>query len=408
MYYKNLFCKQRVNRKSFFLFLLSFAAISAGDSFNFIVSTSLLISITGSGLSAGFNIICTPVSSIIFSPFAGIIGDRYNEKYLLIFLDFSRAFITFLFALYTNVYIIYLLILIRTSIEVIAVPARKKFLANILNANELVIGNSLLSGLSGLIFIISPILAAYIISLWKYKIVFFIICLMYMVSALIIVFIRQEKIIRTKIYTFRNQSSFRNIHTDIWASLDYYKKNLAIKRLIKTSTIIFLCIASINVSFYPFSFDILKVTNEGWGIMMSIFYGSNLLAMFLALYINKSFKKIRMTLLNVMLFFLALIWYSYSLANTFNTVIIFQFIEGVLIGLFTIFFNTKLQVIVRKDFTARIIALNDFINNIGKLISIILTYLFVKYFNSLNLVFIINSFIILIFLLITKIDSSFI
>ena len=39
---------------------------------------------------------------------------------------------------------------------------------------------------------------------------------------------------------------------------------------------------SVNLAFYPFAFDMLRVTAKGWGMMITAYYGASLLAMFIA------------------------------------------------------------------------------------------------------------------------------
>ena len=66
-----------------------------------------------------------------------------------------------------------------------------------------------------------------------------------------------------------------------------------------------------------------------------------------------------------------------------------QFIEGIFISLLTIVLSTKVQIITHRNFTARIMAINDIFSNIGKLAAAIFTYTFLR-IQSVKMVFIFN------------------
>ena len=42
------------------------------------------------------------------------------------------------------------------------------------------------------------------------------------------------------------------------------------------------CTLSVNLAFYPFAFDMLNVTPKGWGLLITVYYGADLFAMFIA------------------------------------------------------------------------------------------------------------------------------
>ena len=373
--------------KSFQLYLIHQGILNLGDAFHFIAITSQLISVTGSGIYASFTIILTPISSFLFSPIAGILGDRLNEKYLILFLMILKSAMALLFASSSNIINIYILILLLAIIEIISNPLRKKILVNLLKPQDILMANSIISGIAGFMFIIGPILAGFLIEKYGVALVFSVNSLLYFLSGIILFFIRvkSQKSLREK----------KNIIRGNREALNYLRKNPHIKKLILISTILSLNIASINIAFYPFVFDILKIKDKTWGTMMSIFYGSSLFAMYLSINLNAIIKRLDLFFLYFSLIFISLCWLSYGFLEYIPLIMAIQFMEGILTSLFTMVLNSKIQTLTNKDYLARIVAINDIFVNFGKLISAIISYSLLIFLPVQNL-FILN-FIILFF-----------
>ena len=143
MPFKNSYLTKTKNKNPFLLFLISQIFSYFGDAFRFIAVTALLIKITGSGTSAGFVVICTPISSLFLSPLAGSLGDRLNEKYFLAFVNLSKSLVILAFLLSYNVSIIYMLMLVLASFDIIDNPSKKKIIARLLHSKDIMIGNSI-------------------------------------------------------------------------------------------------------------------------------------------------------------------------------------------------------------------------------------------------------------------------
>ena len=151
------------------------------------------------------------------------------------------------------------------------------------------VGNSILTGMTGLAFIIGPAVCGIIIEQWGLDIIFIIDGLLYLFSAIILLFIKNKKY---KLYRTHTQiEPSNNILNDIKSGIKYFRYKVPIRKVILISTITSLLIASINAAFYSFAFDILKVNNSLWGIMMSLFYGTNLISMFVSISFNELIQK---------------------------------------------------------------------------------------------------------------------
>lgn len=394
MFYNNIALKRIKENTSFTLFLISQGISNLAEAFHFIAIVSLLIKITGKGTSASFIVICTPISSFLLSPFAGSLGDRFNEKYVLIIISFLKAVAMLLFISNYNIGSIYIPMLILAVLDILYSPSKKKIVANLLDSGNLMIGNSILLGIWGLGFIVGPIAAGIIIELWGVNTIFLLDGFLNFLSGIILFFI---KINSYQNSTKKKKINFKtNVYKDIDMGFEYFRSKPSIRKLIFINAITSLAIASINIAFYSFAFDVLKVTSKSWGIMMSAFYGANLLAMIISVHFNNIIEKMDLLFIYLIIIMISVIWLLYSISNNLIVVIILQITEGIFISLLTIVINTKLQIITNKDFLARITAINDIFNNIGKLFSVGLTY-FILQFQSSRIIFMMNFIILILY-----------
>ncbi len=381
---------------SFFIFSISQGISNLGDAFQFIAITTLLVNISGNGLSAGFAIVSTPICSLFLSPFAGSLGDRFNEKYVLIFLDVFRGLIAILFVLSEEIWSIYCLMLLLSSIEILYNPSRKKLISCLLKNKEFMIGNSIISGISGLTFVIGPLLAGFIINFLGIKTIFYINSLTFFMSALLIIFIKTNK--KYIFFKTKGKKTKEKIYEGIITGFTYFNNTPRIKFLVFMGTALALGTASVNMTFYSFAFDFLKVSSKSWGIMMSVFYGARLIAMSLSLLFSGQINRRITTSMYICFLSVAIIWFCYGNINNLILIVVLQFLEGTALGLVEILLNSQLQIVSQEDYMARVISINDVINNFGKLFGSLYTYIFIQILSSQS-IFILNSMLILVYII---------
>jgi MFS family permease len=313
---KNNHLKNLLKKKSFMLFLTGQGVSNFGDAFQFIATTVLLVELTGSGLSAVLGIICSQVPSLFLSPFAGYLGDRFNEKNLCIAMDLLRGFVVIMFVGNYNTVQVYTLMLLLSMTDIVYGPARKKIIVNIIKEKELLMGNSLLMGISGFAYMIGPLLASILIGIWGPDIAFFINSLSFLFSALTILFVRMGASSGfTGSYSVRKTLS--SIMLDIKDGFKYYKGVREIREFVMLGVIMGTAASSVNIAFFPYAFDTLRVTDAGWGLMMSIFYGTNLLAMFISIILNKRIAGGMKSFIYVSMLIASIIWFYYGMVKTY-------------------------------------------------------------------------------------------
>lgn len=369
--------KAVLNNGKFILFSLSQGVSNLGDAFQLIAAVSLLRRVTGSGLPAAFGLVCTPMLSILFSTLAGYLSDIRNEKFLLILIDLLRGLVVLLFISRGDVLQIYILITVLSVLDILYNPPRRKFITGIQDKAGLIAANSILNGISGGMYIIGPILAGFVILNFGADIAFMVNSISFFLSAFFIGLIKLEK----DSYSIfcDKEVSIRNTVDSLYTGMAYCINNYTIRKIILIGTILCFCTTSVNIAFYPFAFDFLQITDRTWGFMMSIFYGASLLAMPLTLLINIKERHFYKIFLPCALLIISTIWFSYANTDKIRIIMLLQLLEGILFTFINIVLTSHLQAKSSKELLGRVIGINDFVNNFGKIMGIGCTYILLTF-----------------------------
>lgn len=119
-----------------------------GDWFNLIASAALLSSLTGTGVALGGLIAIRMLAPFLASPIAGVIGDRYNRKRILVATDVLRAVTVLGFLLVRDangVWLLFALTAVQLGISGVFFPIRTAILPDIVPQRMLGAANALSS-----------------------------------------------------------------------------------------------------------------------------------------------------------------------------------------------------------------------------------------------------------------------
>ena len=123
-----------------------------GDWFNVIAAAELITRLTDSGVALSYLFLARFLPLFVFSPFAGILADRFNRKHIMIVSDVLRA-VTVLGFLWVrdpgDIWYFYILTAVQFSLSSLFTPARGAVVANVVRPGELVAANAL-DSLAGL------------------------------------------------------------------------------------------------------------------------------------------------------------------------------------------------------------------------------------------------------------------
>lgn len=373
----------------FIRFLLSQGISNFGDSFRFIAVTMLLLKLTGSGISTSMGLIFSILPSLVLSPFAGTLGDILPEKNFMALIDAIRGTAIILFIFNSRVEGILVLVIVISLLETVYSPLRRKLILRIAGKEGVFNANSILTGFSGFAFLVGPLAASYLIDAYGTWTTFAAAGITFFISSGLILSLEKEN----KMRKVCNKSGFYN---EMKKGFNYVRKSRPVKEIAFTGIIAAFCSISMNMAFYPYSFDVLKLGSKGWGLLISIYYGTNLLAMFLSFLIGRHIKLHPWRTIHAGLALTALIWGFYGFTKDYPLVLVFQFIEGTLLAVCGILLTTLTQTMAQKGYISRVSGIMDITSGVGKLAGMVCTFAVMMFF-SYRAVFILNSILLLLF-----------
>lgn len=118
----------------------------AGDWFNLLASAALIAHLTESGTAVSVLFLARFLPLFFFSPFAGILADRFDRKQIMVLSDLLRAVTVLaliLVQITQQVWLLYLLTFIQFSLSALFVPAHSATLPNLVAEKDLVTANAL-------------------------------------------------------------------------------------------------------------------------------------------------------------------------------------------------------------------------------------------------------------------------
>lgn len=386
--------RSRPGGRAFRIFLAGQGILGFGESVRFIAVTMLIHDIAGSGISAAAGAALSALPGILASPFAGVIGDRSGEGRLLVLMDILKSLTALLFLAAGNVAQIYLLIILISILDVFYNPSRRKYVLRMTGKKGALKANSLLTGAGGAAYLAGPVAAGFLTDKYGPAPSILVSSACCLVSALFTVFSAAAD--HPGNYAANVQSSHETALSAMKKGIRYCMAAVPIRELLAAEFVVGFCTISVNLAFYPFAFDILKVTAKGWGMMITAYYGANLLAMFIAGQMDSRPDKGDARTFYSCLAAVAVIWILYAFTKTYEAVLMLQFAEGTIIAVSGIILAARFQVAADREYMARVTAFSDMMAGLGKLAGMVVTSVLIRKCSLIG-VFIVCGILMLIF-----------
>lgn len=375
--------------RSFLLFLFGQGVSNLGDSFRFVAVTVLLYELTGSGVAAALGLLFSILPSLVLSPFAGAAGDILDEKYLLAGIDLVRAASVLLFLSRSDPTGIYLILVLLSALDTIYGPLRKKFILRLAGKNGVLKANSLLTGVSGAAYLTGPFMAGFLTDAYGPSPAFAI------SSAACVMSAAATLLVRVKAWP-RRKSAGCNLMREIAAGVGYCQRNRQVREIIGAMIVTGFSAIAMNMAFYPFAFDSLAVTAKGWSLMITVYYGTNLMALPVISLLGKIVGRPDLRLFYAGLFLTGMIWLIYTFTYSYFTVILLQFVEGTVLAVCGILLSSRMQLVSDSGYLARVAGVGDILSGGAKLCAMGCALLIMQT-ASFRLVFLINAVLLLLF-----------
>jgi len=377
--------------KAFIIYLIGQGFSNLGDSVRFIAVTMHIYNLSGSGIDTAYGIALSSLASIIFSGLAGALGDKFNERRLLLLADFIKFITIPLFLSADSIAKIYLLLVAMALYDVFYGPSRKKLILSMTGRRGAVKANSLLTGVSGAAYLIGPLASGALMD--KYG------PAPAILASSLCCFASWILTVITGVVWSNNDSRGTpgsSLPSSVSEGLKYCLSTPEIRQLILLGVVVGFSSISVNLAFYPFAFDTLNVTAKGWGLMISVYYGANVIAMLIVKGLQSIYERRTVPLICMCLIIVSAAWMLYSFGRRYWCVLLLQMIEGIAISLFGIFASAAFQIRTQKSFMARVAGINDIFSSIGKVGGIITSAFLIERY-SFNAIFVFNAILLFLF-----------
>jgi MFS family permease len=156
--------------RNFWLYSMGRLVSFVGTGVQNVALPLFILDLTGSGTLMGTFMIASMVPRLILYPVAGVIGDRLNRKWIMVWTDLGRGALILFLALLAargvlTIPILFLAQLLISVMNALFGPATMAMIPDIVEDEELTKANSTLGGIDGLSMIVGPAMGGIIYGL---------------------------------------------------------------------------------------------------------------------------------------------------------------------------------------------------------------------------------------------------
>jgi len=157
-----------------------------GDWFNIIATAILTARLTNSGLAIGALFVIRALAQFVTGPFGGMLADRFNRKWILIWADVSRCFVVLGFLLVkdaSHIWLLYTLSALQLGISGIFFPTKDSILPDIAPEEEIGTANALTASTWSTMLALGAFLGGQVTGAWGIAPAIILDALSYLLSA---------------------------------------------------------------------------------------------------------------------------------------------------------------------------------------------------------------------------------
>lgn len=347
----------KLEKSNFWLYAAGRFVSLMGSGIQMIAIPLYILDLTGSGTMMGIFTFLSFLPTLAMAPFAGVLGDRWNRKNIMVNMDFARGGLILFLALLAmtnnmSIYILFVCQVFISLMDAIFGSSTQAMIPELVNKDDLMRANSLIGSINSISWLIGPVLGGVIYGFWGIKVVFLINGISFVLSAISELFIKYVSTTESN-----EKISMDIIKKDFKEGFSFIKSNRSLLTLL-----IFFCSVNflMNPAFaviIPYAIkEVIGFSDQVYGIIEATFMGGVLLgniilASFLA---KKSSKKlIKVGLFGMVLFnvFFASTLFPNSIAyfgGASTTLVLVIGIEFIVMGIFNALLNTPIQTNMQK------------------------------------------------------------
>ena len=197
-------------------------------------------------------------------PVAGVFVDRWNLKWTMIASDLIRAALVALLAFATNVYQLYALFLILSSVSCFFMPAQTAAIPLIVRKDELLVANAANAQTVQFNKIVSPAIAGLLVAWAGEKICFYLDSLSFLISAGLLSVLAMEK------RPGASGKGVRSVLEDLWAGLSYLWQQRAIRFVTLAMVAAVFAVGAFDALIAVYVRDVLRSQSQVFGALVAL------------------------------------------------------------------------------------------------------------------------------------------
>lgn len=255
--------------RNFWLYAIGRLVSLIGSGVQSLAIPLYILDLTGSGTIMGTFMVITMLPRILFGPIAGVLGDRFNRKMIMIYMDFARGAAILAMAALAGansltITVLFIFQLLISTFDISFDPATAAMLPDIIDSDKLLRGNSILGAINSLSYIIGPVLGGILYGMFGIEAVLILNGASYIASAISEIFIRYQQT------TEKGKISLKSVFKDVVEGVGYMRKiNGLILVIVFAMLSNFLLSPFFSVVFPFFARTIVGFTSEQYGFLQS-------------------------------------------------------------------------------------------------------------------------------------------
>ncbi|KPU62246.1 MFS transporter, partial [Thermococcus sp. EP1] len=351
--------------RNFWLYAMGRFVSLVGSGVQDVALPLFILDLTGSGTIMGTFMIISMLPRLLLYPIAGVLGDRINRKWIMVWMDFGRGVVILILALLAlrNLVTIPVLFVVQFVISIMNAlfgPATSAMLPDIVEKDELMRANSILMSLNSTAYIVGPALGGIIYGIGGIMAAFLINGISFIASGISELFIKYEQKVK-------NITNVGEIVEGLKEGLMYIKTQRGILTLMSFALVVNFLAAPIFAVLYPYVMRVvIKFTAEQYGLLETSFMGGILLGNILlgAFFANKKAENLLIKGLifeTLLLFVFALLMFPQSIAffsgpswGMFAAIAIVSVFMGASNAFVNTPINVEFQQLVPTEYRARV------------------------------------------------------
>jgi MFS family permease len=352
-------------KRNFWLFAAGRLVSLTGTGIHNVAVPLFILDLTGSGMVMGTFMIVFLAPRLILYPLAGVMGDRFNRKWIMVWMDSGRAILLIVLAFLAlndliTVPVLFVTQFLISIMDALFDPSTAAMLPDIVEEENLTRANSLVGAIDSFSHIVGPVIGGILYAMGGITLALLANGISFGLSAISELFIRYAQ--KTK-----KIERMREVISDLGEGLGFVKANRGLLVFLLLALVVNLFITPILTVLYPYVLRIvIQFSSEQYGVLQTsfvagIFIGNMLIGSFFAQ--SKIEKMLNRGLIaHVVLLFLftALIFPKSieKLGDASWTTFSALFIVFIIMGIFNAFVNTplnvKFQKLVPTEYRARV------------------------------------------------------